>query len=70
MAKKKDTGTPDGVPVAETIVVDGKTVRVKFGGHIPGMKTYTKEELLADPEAVAYLIEIQSGCIEILSNEA
>jgi len=50
-----------------TITIDGKTVRVKFGGHIPDMgKAYTKEELLNDAEAVAYLLEIGSGCVEIV----
>jgi len=66
--KAKAPAAPKAVATGEaTITIDGKTVRVKFGGHIPDMgRAYTKEELLNDAEAVAYLLEIGSGCVEIV----
>lgn len=54
----------------DTIEVGGKTVRVKFPKvHFPELnKTYTREELLADAEAVAELLEIKSGAVEIVES--
>ena len=54
--------TPEG-----TILVDEQLIKVKFGVHFSDMgKTYSKEELLADAEAVAHLVEIGSGAVEIV----
>jgi hypothetical protein len=62
----KAAAKPKAVAAADTIEVGGKVVKVKFGGNIPDMGVFTKEELLANPEAVAFLLEIGSGCVQIV----
>ena len=67
MAKKNNLVSPAAGDTIEVKVgEETKLVKVKFGGHIPSMGHYTKEALLADPEAVAYLLEIGSGSVQIV----
>jgi hypothetical protein len=55
MAKKKVEGIT---------LENGKVVKVNFGVEIPETKqSYTKAELEAAPEVLAYLLEIGSGAV-------
>ena len=66
-ALKAQQAAVAAVAINDTVEVDGQTIKVKFGVEIPGMGTYTKAELLTNPEVIAYLLEIKSGSIEIIS---
>jgi hypothetical protein len=53
-------------PVTGAAKVEG--VKVNFGVSIPELgKTYTKDELETDQEAIDYLIEIKSKAVTVLS---
>jgi chromosome segregation ATPase len=67
LQEKKEAAVTTVADEPNVIDLAGKKVKIKFGVHEPDTKKfYSVADLLNEPDVVAYLLEENSGAVELL----